>query len=146
MTPKDADFPNLNAGVWHVTSPPDVRYNCVAFAAGRTDVYWWPDEFPDPHSDYWPAGILREESVTAFMELFQSLGYTVCADGGLEAGFEKIAIYALDEKPTHVARQLATGTWTSKLGVEEDIIHQWPLALEGPCYGRAVQYMRRAVT
>jgi hypothetical protein len=126
-----------------VTSPPDLHYNCIGFAAGRSDVVWWPDEYPDPQSDYWPQGILREESVPAFVELFQSLGYELCSDGDLEARFEKVAIYALGQKPTHAARQLTTGAWTSKLGVEEDIVHEKPESLDGPCYGSVVQFLRR---
>ena len=141
----DADFPNLQAGAWQVTSPPDNRYNCIAFAVGRTDVYWWPDEYPDPNFDYWPPGILREESIAAFVQLFESLAYEVCADGTLEPGFVKIAIYALQDTPTHAARQLDTGQWTSKLGVEEDIVHEKLEALAGPCYGSAVQFMRRLI-
>jgi len=146
MTPKDVDFPNLNSGSWNVTSPPDVAYNCIAFAAGRTDVVWWPDDFPDPQSDYWPERILREESIAAFVQLFESLGYEICADGSLEAAYEKIAIYALEQKPTHAARQLDSGFWTSKLGVEEDIVHEKPELLDGPCYGGVVRFMRRPVT
>src|SRR5436189_3388606 len=108
MTPKQSDFPNLTSSSWQVTSPPDPLYNCIAFAAGRTDVFWWPDDYPDPASDYWPPGILREESIAALIELYQSLGFDACADGNLEQGFEKIAIYALGQKPTHAARQLSS--------------------------------------
>src|SRR6266852_101687 len=99
MADLDADFPNLKSGVWQVTSPPDIRYNCIAFAAGRTDVFWWPDDYPDPDFDHWPPGILREESIAALLQLYESLGYEVCADGVLEAGFEKIALYALNQVP-----------------------------------------------
>ena len=47
-------------------------------------------------------------------------------DGPLQDGYEKIAIYALDGEPTHAARQLDTGRWTSKLGKHEDIEHDTP--------------------
>ena len=63
----------------------------------------------------------------------------------MDVGYEKIAIYALDQKPTHAARQMNTGAWTSKLGVEEDIVHDRPELLAGPCYGNVAQYMRRVV-
>jgi hypothetical protein len=146
MTPKDADFPDLGKGFWEKTSDPDPKYNCIAFAAGRTDVFWWPDDYPDEESDYWPHGITREETVAAFAQLFQSLGYDICVDGDLESGYEKISIYALADVPTHAARQLKTGQWTSKLGVEEDIVHETAKAIAGPCYGSVVQYMRRAIS
>ncbi|KYC37161.1 hypothetical protein WA1_46890 [Scytonema hofmannii PCC 7110] len=54
--------------------------------------------------------------------LYQTFGYTRCNSFELESGFQKIAIYTkpsgeLDGVPTHVARQLPNGRWTSKLAV-----------------------------
>ncbi|MBI3822407.1 MAG: hypothetical protein HY289_06975 [Planctomycetes bacterium] len=143
MTPKQADFPDLDKYSWAKTSDPDPKYNCIGFAAGRTDVFWWPDDYPDADSDYWPRGIAREETVAAFVQLFQSLGYEICSDGSLEVGYEKVAIYALGEAPTHAARQLSTGQWTSKLGPEEDIVHENTESIAGPCYGSVIQFMKR---
>ena len=47
-----------------------------------------------------------------------------CAGVGLESSWDEIVIYG-DEHgwPTHVARQLHDGSWTSKLGASEDIAH-----------------------
>ena len=42
-----------------------------------------------------------------------------------------------------LARQLASGTWTSKLGPDEDISHHTPAALEGALYGTVVVLMKR---
>jgi hypothetical protein len=70
------------------------------------------------------------------------VGYAPCADGSLEPGYEKAALYATDEGPTHAARQLSNGRWTSKLGPDDDIEH----TLEGlvsPVYGTVVQFHRR---
>jgi len=142
---KQADFPNLHQGEWQHVSAPSLRYNCVAFAAGRTDVWWWPDPWPDPMNDYWPAGISRKETVAAIAELFRSLGYRTCRNGQLEKGFEKVAIYAIRKEPMHVAKQLENGLWKSKLGPEEDIVHNSLENLEGPCYGRAIRFLKRAV-
>jgi hypothetical protein len=55
---------------------------------------------------------------------------------------EKIAIYALNNLPTHTARQLVTGEWTSKLGEDYDISHTVS-CMDGPEYGTAVVYMQR---
>ena len=60
----------------------------------------------------------------------------------LESGREKIAIYARGAAPAHVARQLADGKWTSKLGAAVDITHTLR-GLEGPLYGRVVVVMAR---
>ena len=80
----------------------------------------------------------------AFLAGFSALGYEPCADGILEDGFEKVAIYQLLSQVTHMARQLSTGRWTSKIGDFEDIEHSNPSELEGDEYGTVVQYMRRS--
>ncbi len=47
---------------------------------------------------------------------------------------EKLALFVHRDKVVHVARQLPSGLWTSKLGQSFDIEH--PLAaLEGDLYG-----------
>ena len=82
----------------------------------------------------------------SFIELFRSAGYELCDDGNLEAGCEKIAIYALNDSPTHAARQLENGQWTSKLGKYEDIVHSTPDELQGEfdyAYGRVAVFMVR---
>jgi len=140
MAVNEALFPDLTRTGYRVTSPSDAVYNCVAWAAGLTDSWWWPD--PDGF-DYWPTGIDRDRTVPAFTAALSTVGYSPCGDGLLETGWEKAAIYATDEGPTHAARQLPDGRWTSKLGPDEDIEH----ALEGLCgaaYGVVVQFLRRA--
>lgn len=138
-------FPHLESGPYEITSPGDVRYNCVAWAAGRTEVRrrWWPA--PSPFY-YWPVEP-REETVAGFIKAFGQLGYAVCDTGDLEAGSEKLAIYADDaDTPTHMARQLASGQWTSKLGELEDIQHMTLDQLSGSDYGRVVQFLKRKLT
>lgn len=143
MISKQDDFPNLRDGQWRTISPVDPAYNCIAFAAGRTDVYWWPDQYPDPDSNYWPAGITRAETLDAVVELFAHLGYSEAVDASLEAGYEKVAIYADGTVPTHAAGQLPDGRWKSKLGTEDDIEHDTLEALVGPCYGTVARIMKR---
>lgn len=127
----------------HITSPRDLKYNCIAWAAGDTRHWWWPvSRFSGP---YWPIGISREESLSSFIAAFESLGYEVCSDPELETDSEKIAIYVdVNGTPTHAARQLASGVWTSKLGGEEDIEHATLSALEGGMYGTLKQFMKRS--
>ncbi len=136
------DFPNLAKHVWAQCSPVDPTYNCIAFAAGRSDVYWWPDNSPDEPSDYWPTGLPRDETIDALRRLIESFGYAACADGSLEPGIEKVAPYAIGEVPTHAARQLENGNWISKLGPREDIRNDEVEALDGPAYGHVVRYLR----
>jgi hypothetical protein len=97
---------------------------------------------------YWPPSAVRQETLTAFIEAYQTKGYTVCADEYLEQGYEKIAIFAKgprNDEPTHAAKQLSSGKWTSKLGQAEDIEHDTLSVVEGPVYGRAVIYMKRRI-
>ena len=131
-------FPALRD--YHETSPREKRYNCIAWAAGDDTQFWWPDPYADR---YWPAGVPRETSVAAFMAAFRTLGYEPCTDGSLDDGFQKVAIYASPFRVEHMARQLPTGRWTSKLGRAQDIEHATPAELAEGIYGTVVQYMRR---
>ena len=75
--------------------------------------------------------------------MFGTLGYVPCPDGSLERGYEKVALFTdLQGKPTHAARQLPNGSWTSKLGTYEDISHGI-YGLEGSQYGDVAQYLKR---
>src|SRR5260370_19969438 len=138
-------FPQLESAPYEITSPEDVKYNCVAWAAGRAEVRrrWWPA--PSPFY-YWPVEP-REETVAGCIMAFGQSGYADCDTGDLEAGSEKLAIYADDaDTPTHMARQLASGQWTSKLGELEDIQHMTLDQLSGSDYGRVVQFLKRKLT
>ena len=129
-------FPALSN--YEVTSPQAVNYNCIAWAAGKDDAWWWP------HPDYyWPQDVPLDASLEGFVELFRTLGYEVCDNDFLESGFTKVAIYAREEKCTHAARQLPDGTWTSKLGSNVDITHATLAELSGPIYGEVVCVMKR---
>ena len=138
----DQFFPDLARTGYSITSPASADYNCIAWAAGVADEWWWPDPMG---TNPWPTGVRREESVAAFIELFQSFGYVPCPDDSLEAGFEKVALYALAGAPKHAARQLASGRWTSKLGPLEDIEHSLD-GLAGIWYGTVVQILRRPLS
>lgn len=135
------EFPHLAADGCTITSPQSKFYNCIAWAAGRDDRNWWPVNY-----GYWPRGVRRALSLDAFVEAFESLGYERCSGGALEAGYEKVVLYALNDEPTHAARQLPDGRWSSKLGKNHDVMHHTVRGVEGPLYGRAVQYMRRPRT
>ena len=89
-------FPGLRGQPYTITSARDGRYNCIAWAAGYADRWWWPDEDDE---DNWPPGLARVETVAAFHDLFASLGYTVCNDETLELGYEKVAVFALTGVP-----------------------------------------------
>ncbi len=143
MVKLDDVFPGLATGGFRITSPANRDYNCVAWASGDTSSWWWPG--PDLKHEFWPSNAPREPTLAAFQAAFASIGYIVCASEELEPGFEKIALFADDQGlPKHVARQRASGLWTSKLGKLEDIEHQLH-DLEGIVYGSVALVMKRAL-
>ncbi len=138
MLPTD-DFPALTEDNHQFTSPADVEYNCVAWAARDCDHWWQPGVF-------WPIDTSWDEHGIADLELaFKSLKYEDCPDGSLEPGFEKVALYGDSFMYTHAARQLSDGKWTSKLGKAADIEHDTPDDLAGGVYGYVAQFMKRPV-
>ena len=136
-------FPRLRTAPYRITSPATAEYNCIAWAAGDTAQWWWPDADPDD-AVFWPAAVRAEETLDAFVAAFVSLGYTICEGEAPEKGYEKIALFAdAAGRPTHAARQLPGGRWTSKLGRAEDIEHGLR-DLEGTIYGAVALVMKRA--
>ncbi len=137
MIPDDGLFPRLTEDNHRRTSPPDVRYNCIAWSAGDTTRWWQP-------GSYWPIKSGREDCwIGNLIEAFRELGFREGADETLEPGFEKVALYASGIFYTHAARQLASGQWTSKLGKAEDIEHDRPDDVAGGLYGEVVEFMKR---
>jgi hypothetical protein len=142
--------PRLKAGNHEKTSERDLNYNCIAHAAEDSSRWWWPTigfagllpPGPQPKR-YWPPGVPHAETIESFVLAYESIGYERCDDGQLETGWQKIAIYALGPKPTHAARQLDSGEWTSKMGRVEDIRHAKPEDVAGGLYGDVVVFMRR---
>jgi hypothetical protein len=140
----ESEFPHL--GVWECHSPrtpqggSHPRYNCWAFAAGENTRRWEPDP---SNQYYWPSST-REYTVPAFTDAYQTRGYELCADALPDLSCEKIAIYATaDGIVRHAARQLSDGRWISKLGDEEDIVHETPESLNSTVYGQPVCFMKR---
>lgn len=145
-SPYPGALPNLSPDNHRVTSPRTDRYNCIAWAAGDDGNWWWP---VGNVKWRWPPGVPREETVAAFVAAFATLGYAPCRDGAPEAGYEKVALFARNDGngvpvPTHAARQLPDGRWTSKLGKMEDIDHDTVAGVSGPAYGEPVRFLRRA--
>jgi hypothetical protein len=134
-------YPNLALTEYTVTSPKSQEYNCFAWVAGDQERWWQPtpeDEF------YWVSGVPMEETLSAYIQAYQTLDYAICDSAILETGYEKIALYVNDEGiPTHAAKQLLTGKWSSKLGWLEDIEHELE-GLTGEQYGKVGQVLKRS--
>ena len=145
---KEAQFPNLRRGEYRITSPETTDYNCIAHAADKADNWWWPVGT----GAYWPTDT-AEETLEAFVQAYRTEGYAVYEEQirEWEPGFEKVAIYVDDAgEPTHAAKQLPDGSWTSKLGEWEDIQHRTLEAMEdkgglGLGYGVVALIMKRPI-
>jgi len=140
----EARFPGLAGHPWSLASEPTWDYNCIAWAAGDDERWWWPafegDRLVTGH--YWPLGP-SPCTVDVFVAAFATLGYSPCRSEDLEDGGKKVAIDVdTDLCPTHAARQLPDGRWTSKLGASCDIAHGL-LDLEGADYGTVHVFLAR---
>jgi hypothetical protein len=134
-------FPNLVDVGYSPKSNATTIYNCAAYAAGDEFHKWQGYR----HAGYWPPRAKEGHDVAAIISAFKEIGYSECNfDAGLEAGFEKVAIYAKDNVWQHAARQCEDGRWTSKIGNLEDIIHKTPFALTGAEYGDVVCFLKRS--
>ncbi len=137
----EKSFPNLQSTGYSITSPATIDYNCIAWAADDIEAWWWPDPLKE---NYWTPEIPRAINIKTFIRAFELLGYTVCNNPEYENDLEKITIYADSKgKPTHAARQLSSGKWTSKLGTLEDIEHHTLDSLAGPHYGSLAIILKR---
>jgi hypothetical protein len=143
-------FPGLPSGKAEKTSDRTGQYNCIAWAAQRDESHWWEPIDPKKREpwDYWPDGdVPLNYDFETFILLFEHAGFEKCPDdddGRLEIIYEKIAVYSNDGEFTHVAAQLCSGAWTSKLGPEEDVRHYNLGCLEGgDQYGGIRRFMRK---
>jgi hypothetical protein len=141
-------FPSLNATQNTITSPIDPNYNCVAWAV-EDKLRWWepfgliiPASFPPYH---WPDNLPHDLLPQTFVSFFEVHGYEVTHDPKLENDVEKLAIYVRENEFQHVARQLPSGRWTSKIGPQEDIEHDLgDLESDIPYgYGKASIFMKK---
>jgi hypothetical protein len=142
VIPLETVSPGLQKSVFQVTSPATREYNCIGWAASDTTHWWWPVVDPDNDTLFWPTGVAFEETLDAFVAAFATLGYGPYSGEEFEPGFERVALFARGGVPTHAARQLPNGRWTSKLGFREDIEHDLH-AVSGEIYGTVVKLLKR---
>src|ERR1700733_1429504 len=106
------DIPALVNSGYVISSPRDPAYNCVSFAVGDTKNFWYDAKI---NGYYWPPGVASADTLEGWIGVFRLHGYLDAENEKLEPDYEKIAIYAGPDGPEHVARQKASGVWTSKM-------------------------------
>jgi hypothetical protein len=138
----EAQIPRLAAASYRVTSPRDFNYNCFAWAAGDNSHVWSPTLIGS--GVFWPPGIPALPTLSGTIDAYVRVGFEVCESADLEDGIEKIAIFTDSAgEPRHAARQLPSGSWTSKLGNHVDIEHGDVKAVGGLMYGEPTVFMSR---
>jgi hypothetical protein len=126
------DFPNLGRYEVLASATPKgkkkILYNCIAHTLRTYDKWVWPGA-----------------SISDFDKLYGAHGYKRISklDYRFDARVDRIVLYAKKNKDgriecTHGCRQLADGTWTSKLGQGPLIRHTTPGAVSGPSYGKPI--------
>lgn len=134
-------FPELSEdSEFKITSNQDTNYNCIAWANGRDNIWWWPFpkldgvcEWPIPETD---------PGINTLVKLFESKGYSICTDSSFNPQYVKVALYADSNGDfTHAARQDRKGLWKTKLGESFDIVHGTPFTIEGELYGEVKIFM-----
>lgn len=134
---------SLDGSTWSPKSPRNPAYNCFAWAA-RESNFWVEPPGTAPWA-CWPNDLPEWDTVENYVRAYSRLDFEECEDGSLEPDMEKIAIFAdADGAPTHAARQLPSGRWTSKFGKGIDFEHDLETLNGDPAVGTIVRYMRRA--
>lgn len=135
------EFPGLiNDPEFKITSDTDPKYNCIAWANMRNNIWWWPTPFLDGVCE-WPVPEISMHYST-LIRLFEKQGYARCETYDFDKSLVKVALYVdADNEFTHAARQNRKGLWMSKLGQWFDIIHGTPHTIENEGYGEAKIFM-----
>ena len=144
-TPSWADllveaFPNLASEGFETVGQASELYNCIAYAAGDTTKWWWPDGI-----NYWPPWASETNRTESLKEAFSGLGYEQCDTSDTEVGYQRIALYEVNGEMKHAAVQTPDGRWRSKMGQGPVIEHDTPESLSCGSYGGPTAFMRRAM-
>ena len=73
-------FPHLNRGEYQLLSEATAIYNCIAWAIGDQENWWWPFDIA-PYQ--WPAAVPMEETIDSFKMFFELYGFEECQSGDL---------------------------------------------------------------
>lgn len=136
----EAVFPELVGTNYSEKSRETDVYNCIAFAFGDVNHWWWPQR---GYGIYWPPGFQLSDSVDVLIGICEVHGYSRCKGPKHEIGYEKIAIYSIGGRFKHAVRQLRSGRWVSKLGEWQDIEHAGVGHVRTPAYGTPKHFLRR---
>lgn len=138
----EESYPLLKKTKYKITSDESIAYNCVAWIFNDQDNWWSPVQ---DIGYFWPIKVSEPENLDLFLELFDKFGFEPTDNAKAEQGWEKIAIYSIEGEFTHVAKQLQSGNWSSKLGEYSDIEHELKglMGHNAESYGEVTLYLKR---
>jgi hypothetical protein len=135
-------FPRSESAPYEVTSPEDIKYNCSRglLARRRFAANGGLRLHPSIIGPWSP--VRKQLRVSSRHSANLATWFATPANSnqvmrGWQSTLTKLGT------PTHMARQLTSGRWTSKLGELEDIEHLTLEQLSGSDYGQAVQFLKR---
>jgi hypothetical protein len=141
----ELEIPALRGGNgYRDTSEETIDYNCLSWALGIN----WTRYDPTPRCAgyYWFPGVPRKWDEPTIKKVFENHNYRVATNYELEPGYEKVVFYRNEAGiPTHFARQLQNGKWTSKIGNLNDIEHDNLDLIAVPRYGKPGLVMKREI-
>jgi hypothetical protein len=141
----ELEIPALKGGNgYRDTSEETLVYNCLSWALGIT----WTRYEPTPRCAgyYWFPGVPRKWDEPTLKKVFEIHKFRVTDNYELEPGYEKVVFYVDSAGiPTHFARQLPNGKWTSKMGDLNDIEHDTLEIIINPRYGNPGLVMKREI-
>lgn len=144
-------FPDLDDDPnFRILSPTTRQYNCIAWAMGYTNR--WVQPFTSRPEHWWPDGVEHGVKCECLVAAFRHEGFEDAFDGGVEDGFDKVALYKKPDKDvwTHASRIIARGIEHSKFGNSFDGQHSEGVLCNtsskwGDCsYGVVFKYMKRS--
>ena len=141
----ESHFPKLKRRPYVITSSKSPIYNCTALDAGEIHQWWEYDATTSLGvQTYWPPGFPPGDTVADVSNVFQAVfHYGPTTDRRARPGFEKVALYGYEDGGfAHIARQLRSGRWSSKLCELYDLEHALS-DLEGRVYGRVAAILER---
>ena len=126
-------------------SDPNSLYNCIGYAMGMTDVCVALRHPQGLFWCWWPPTVPRTLNPQSLVAAFEYLGFEVCADGKVEADYDKVALYEKNGEWQHAAIIEEDDLYHSKMGVWWDVVHRGGDLFHDDAYGDIYAYMKRPV-
>lgn len=114
-------------------------FNCISYTLDIYDGWMWTN------TELWPyKQIPRDSGINGFKKLYEMYNYIECNNPSYEEGYDKIAFYSKNGRPSHGFKQFGN-TWRSKLGPSVIIEHEldWISGVGEDEYGRVEFIMKR---